>query len=63
MTRRNGENLLLKTEHEADECCDIFAIAVQIIIATILEGGSLADLMAAVFPWIVAHNSEKSKLS
>lgn len=40
----------LMTEHEADDRRNMFAIAAQIIAATTLEGGSLAERMATVFP-------------
>ncbi|WP_237223883.1 hypothetical protein [Rothia nasisuis] len=43
VTRRDGENLVLMTEREADERRDMFAIAAQIIAVTPLEGGSLAE--------------------
>ncbi|WP_237206834.1 type II toxin-antitoxin system Phd/YefM family antitoxin [Rothia nasimurium] len=50
VTRRDGENLVLMTEHEADDRRDMFAIAAQIIAATTLKGGSLAERMATVSP-------------
>ena len=62
VTRRDGENLVLMTEHEADERRDMFAIAAQIIAATTLEGGSLAERMATVFPWMLALNAEDRAL-
>ena len=62
VTRRDGENLVLMTEHEADERRDMFAIAAQIIAATTLEGGSLAQRMAIIFPWILVLNSERREL-
>ncbi|WP_237200833.1 hypothetical protein [Rothia nasimurium] len=50
VTRRDSENLVLMTEREADDRRDMFAIVAQIIAATTLEGGSLAERMATVFP-------------
>ena len=62
VTRRDGENLVLMTEHEADERRDMFAIAAQIIAATTLEGGSLAERMATVFPWMLALDTGDREL-
>ncbi|WP_237221806.1 prevent-host-death protein [Rothia nasimurium] len=62
VTRRDGENLVLMTEHEADERRDMFAIAAQIIAATTLEGGSLATRMATVFPWMLALDTGDREL-
>ncbi|WP_237221649.1 prevent-host-death protein [Rothia nasimurium] len=67
MTRRDGENLVLMSEHEADERRDMFAIAAQIIApeiiaATTLEGGSLAERMATVFPWMLALDTGDREL-
>lgn len=62
VTRRDGENLVLMTEHEADSRRDMFAIAAQIIAATTLEGGSLAERMATVFPWMLALNAVDREL-
>lgn len=62
VTRRDGENLVLMTEHEADERRDMFLIAAQIIAATTLEGGSLAERMATVFPWMLALDTGDREL-
>ncbi|WP_237204906.1 prevent-host-death protein [Rothia nasimurium] len=62
MTRRDGENLVLMTEHEADERRNMFAIAAQIIAATTLEGGSLDERMATVFPWMLALDTGNREL-
>lgn len=58
VTRRDGENLVLMTEQEADERRDMFSIAAQIIAATTLDKGSLAERMSTVFPWMLALNVE-----
>lgn len=62
MTRRDGENLVLMSEHEADERRNMFTIAAQIIAATTLEGCSLAERMATVFPWTLALDTGDCKL-
>lgn len=58
VTRRDGENLVLMTEHEANERREMFGVAAQIIAATTLEQGTLAERMSVVFPWMLALSSE-----
>lgn len=62
VTRRDGENLVLMTEHEADSRRDMFAIGAQIIAATTLDRGTLAERMATVFPWMLALNDRDREL-
>lgn len=62
VTRRDGKNLVLMTEHEADNRRDMFAIGAQIIAATTLDRGTLAERMATVFPWMLALNDSDREL-
>ncbi|MFW0169197.1 hypothetical protein [Rothia sp. P4278] len=50
------------TEHEADSCRDMFAIGAQIIAATTLDRGTLAERMATIFPWMLALNDSDREL-
>ena len=54
VTRRDGENLVLMSEQEAEDRRKMFEVAAQIIAATTLDTGTLAERMSDVFPWMLA---------
>lgn len=54
VTRRDGQNLVLMTEQEAEERRQMFEFAANILAATTQGEGSLADRMADLFPWMMA---------
>lgn len=58
VTRRDGQNLVLMTEEEADERRQMLTIAAQIIAATTRNGGSLAERLSDALPWMLALSEE-----
>lgn len=62
VTRRDGDNFVLMTEHEADDRRKMFEIAAQIIAATTLETGTLSERMSQFFPWMLALTPENKAL-
>lgn len=54
VTRRDGENLVLMTQREAENRGRLLSFAAQLITVTLDDDGPLADRMAKVFPWMLA---------
>ncbi len=54
VTRRDGEDLLLMSQCEADAREQLMQFAAQLIAVVTDDRGSLADRMADRFPWMLA---------
>lgn len=54
VTRRDGENLVLMTEREANAQRELFEFAAQLIAVTTSSDGNLENRMADLFPWMHA---------
>ncbi|MFB2585861.1 prevent-host-death protein [Herbiconiux liukaitaii] len=54
VTRRDGENLVLMSQRDADAREQLLQFAAQLIAVAIDERGSLAERMANAYPWMLA---------
>lgn len=54
VTRRDGQNLVLMTELEANARMELFEFAAKLIAVTTDDRGTLVERMANMFPWIFA---------
>lgn len=54
VTRRDGENLVLMSQREAEGRARLLDFAAQLITVTLDEHGTLAERMCRSFPWILA---------
>mgnify|MGYP000990281851 FL=1 len=54
VTRRDGENLILMTQREADNRGRLLDLAAQLITVALDDSGTLSDRMAKAFPWMLA---------
>lgn len=54
VTRRDGENLVLMSQREADARAQLLELAAQLIAVTLDDEGPLEARMAARFPWMFA---------
>lgn len=57
VTRRDGESLVLMSQHEADARAELLNIA-ELLLAAALEDGPLTEHMASRFPWMYALRAE-----
>ena len=58
VTRRDGENLVLMSESEAEARRQMFEFAAQIIAVTTDDRGSLAERMTDRFHWMLALSEQ-----
>lgn len=58
VTRRDGENLVLMSQRDADAREQLLQFAAQLIAVAIDDRGSLADRMANAYPWMLALSHE-----
>ena len=58
VTRRDGEDLVLMTEREADARRELLNLAAQLIAVTTDDRGTLAERMANIFGWMHALSPE-----
>ncbi|MEN9989869.1 MAG: hypothetical protein RL508_848 [Actinomycetota bacterium] len=61
LTRRDGENLLIMTEREAEAQQKVLQFAAQLIAVTTDDRGTLAERMASMFPWMYALNLQEQE--
>jgi dsDNA-binding SOS-regulon protein len=54
VTRRDGEDLVLMSQREADGRARMLNFAAQLITVTLDDEGSLGERMAKAFPWMLA---------
>ncbi|WP_291037209.1 prevent-host-death protein [Herbiconiux sp.] len=54
VTRRDGENLVLMSQRDADAREQLLQFAAQLIAVAIDERGTLAERMANAYPWMLA---------
>ncbi len=54
VTRRDGEDLVLMSQREADSRTRMLQFAAQLIGVAVDDNGPLADRMAKAFPWMLA---------
>ncbi|MFN6549544.1 prevent-host-death protein [Mycolicibacterium septicum] len=54
VTRRDGEDLVLMSQREADSRNRMLQFAAQLIGAAVSDDGPLADRMSRAFPWMLA---------
>lgn len=54
VTRRDGENLVLMSQREADGRTRLLEFAAQLIGVAVDDDGPLAQRMTRVFPWMLA---------
>lgn len=54
VTRRDGEDLVLMSQREADSRTRMLQFAAQLIGVAVDDNGPLADRMATAFPWMLA---------
>lgn len=54
VTRRDGDALVLMSQHEAERRARLFNFAARLITVTLDEHGTLAERMARSFPWMHA---------
>lgn len=54
VTRRDGEDLVLMSQREADSRNRMLQFAAQLIGAVVSDDGPLADRMSMAFPWMLA---------
>lgn len=54
VTRRDGEDLVLMSQREADSRTRMLQFAAQLIGAAVSDDGPLADRMSKAFPWMLA---------
>ncbi|MDM2401909.1 prevent-host-death protein [Mycobacteroides abscessus] len=58
VTRRDGEDLVLMSQREADSRNRMLQFAAQLIGAAVSDDGPLADRMSRAFPWMLALSPE-----
>ncbi|MET9328498.1 prevent-host-death protein [Tsukamurella sp. NPDC003166] len=58
VTRRDGENLVLMSQREAEGRARLLEFAAQLIGVAVDGDGSLADRMTRAFPWMFALSAE-----
>ncbi len=58
VTRRDGENLVLMSQRDADAREQLLQFAAQLIAVAIDERGSLAERMTNAYPWMLALGKE-----
>ncbi|WP_119697601.1 prevent-host-death protein [Microbacterium halotolerans] len=61
ITRRDGENLVLMSQRDADGRSRLLGLAAQLITVTLDDNGTLAERMSRVFPWMLALSNEDRK--
>ncbi|MDQ1246063.1 MAG: hypothetical protein QG597_430 [Actinomycetota bacterium] len=54
VTRRDGEDLVLMSQREAEGRSRLLRFAAQLITVTLDDNGSLAERMSRAFPWMLA---------
>lgn len=54
VTRRDGEDLVLMSAHEADQRSNLLSLAASLISVTTNDHGTLAERMSDAFPWMLA---------
>jgi hypothetical protein len=54
VTRRDGQDLVLMSQRDADSREQLLQFAAQLIAVAIDDRGSLADRMANAYPWMLA---------
>lgn len=54
VTRRDGENLVLMSQREADGRARLLEFAAQLITVAVDNKGTLAERLTKVFPWMLA---------
>jgi hypothetical protein len=59
VTRRDGENLVLMSQREADMSRDLFDFAAQLILITTATHGTLVERMSDQFHWMLALSHEE----
>lgn len=57
VTRRDGEDLVLMSQREAEGRARLLNFAAQLITVTLDDDGSLGERMTKVFPWMLALSS------
>lgn len=62
VTRRDGENLVLMTESEANAQRELFEFAAQLIAVTTSSNGNLENRMADLFPWMHALDANDKSI-
>jgi dsDNA-binding SOS-regulon protein len=58
VTRRDGEDLILMSQRDADAREQLLQFAAQLIAVAIDERGSLDERMANAYPWMLALSSD-----
>ncbi len=58
VTRRDGEDLVLMSQREAEGRTRLLEFAAQLIGAVVSDDGPLADRMSRAFPWMLALSTE-----
>lgn len=58
VTRRDGENLVLMSQREAEGRARLLEFAAQLIGVAVDDDGPLAERMARAFPWMLALSAE-----
>ncbi|MEX3756478.1 prevent-host-death protein [Mycobacteroides abscessus] len=58
VTRRDGEDLVLMSQREADSRNRMLQFAAQLIGAAVSDDGPLADRMSRAFPWMLALSAQ-----
>lgn len=58
VTRRDGENLVLMSQREADGRARLLEFAAQLIGVAVDDDGPLAERMSKAFPWMLALSPE-----
>ena len=56
VTRRDGTDMILMTQREADARAELLGFAAQLIAVSTDDRGSLAERLADKLPWILALN-------